>query len=158
MKHKSTLLLLVVFMLCFALSAPAWADDTVVNDESRFVFADNEPDRASNYLSMYSVGMTAQGGRTMKVSFSVRATRVMNKVGVTQIIIERNNGNGWVHDRTLYYTSYSNFLRYNAIQNMSSVTFTGVSGYKYRACITAHAADSSGFDYKMAYSGSDTCY
>lgn len=151
MKTKVLSILASVLILLLTSSSIALANSTQADGNYATL-------RTSDYLTKYVADIESQGDNKIKISFTVRAKTVMDEVGVLQIKIERNSGSGWVYDRTLSHLDYDNFIKNNAISNKSSATFYGISGYRYRATLTAYAADGSGADSKEAYSGSVTCY
>ena len=118
----------------------------------------NSEPKSSDYLKSYSVYLTAIGDNQLKVVFSSVAKNVMTSVGVWEIVIDKKVAGSWSYDRTLSHVYYSNFLRSNAAQHASSVTFSGVPGTQYRVTIMAYAANSYGSDTKPATSNSVTCY
>lgn len=151
MKKRIITIITISLILVVALSGVAFADSKMLNDDLNT--------RASNYLNSYIVGITAQGDNKLKVSFTVLGKRTMDEIGVLEIEIERNSGNGWEYDRTLDHEDYSNFIKYDSTSNKSSTTFTGIRGDKYRATITAYAADVNGSDSKYATTQNPaTCY
>ena len=149
MKSRLLVILAAALTLVLLSSSMALANDAPFDDSPAIL-------RSSNYLTTYIADIEAQGNNIVKVSFTVRAKTTMDEVGVLQIEIERNAGNGWFYDRTLDHDDYSNFIKQNALSNKSSVTFTGIAGYQYRATITAYAADSGGSDSKTAPCGTTT--
>ena len=138
-------------LMVFALAGVAVADAESTDEGNTTL-------RASDYLTQCLTSISASGNNVVKVSFTVRAKDIMQNIGVLQIIIERNSGNGWVYDRTLYHEDYVTFIGHNRSVYNADIGFIGTVGYQYRATITAYAADNYGSDTGTATSGTTTCY
>ena len=92
--------------------------------------------RATNYIESQGRGITRETGNTLLIRFSVCANRIMDQIGVYYIQIQRSSDQqSWTTDRTLHYTSYSDWVVENACSNLGSISYTGTSGYYYRARI-----------------------
>lgn len=102
--------------------------------------------RASYYLSGYSSGLKAKGGRKMTVTYSVLGTDVMDKIGVDEILIEYWNGSSWVADHHAYGSNNADFYSTKKNAHGGSYNFYGVAGLKYRATVTAYAELNGGSD------------
>lgn len=151
MKSRVLVILVALSMLLLMSSSIALASSLKTNDSCGNL-------QASDCLTTYNADISAISANQMQVSFTVCAKTIIDEVGILQIKVERNSGNGWIYARTLSHFDYDNFIKNNAILNKSSVTFTGIESYQYRATITAYAADGSGADSKDAYAGMTTCY
>lgn len=109
---------------------------------STFSFA-AEP-RASSYIISKSASITAQGGGTIKITFTITATGTMTKLGAQTIDLYDSDG----YVCTFRYTNsnYSNMMGYNDFYHNSYVTYNGVSGETYYAIVSFYAGNSSGGD------------
>lgn len=151
MKAKVLSILATVLILLLTSSSMALANTSQTADKDAVL-------RTSDYLTTYFASISAQGNNQVKISFTIQSKAIMDKIGVLQIEIERNPGSGWVYDRTLRSADYDNFIKNNAMANKSSVNFTGVAGYQYRATVIAYAADGGDSDSRDTYTGKTTCY
>ncbi len=112
---------------------------------STFAFA-AEP-RASAYISAKSAYISAQGGGSIKITFSITATGTMTMLGAQTIDLYDSDG----YVTTFRYTNpnYSNMMAYGDFYHNSSVTYDGVSGETYYAVVSFYAGNSSGSDAKL---------
>lgn len=105
---------------------------------------------ASQYLSYYSAYIT-RTGNTVKIHFDVQGTRIMDKVGATEIYLyERaNSSSSWTLVQT-YLSSdpaYSSaMIDSNASFKDDYVSYSGNSSYQYFAYVTVYAEKDGGSD------------
>ena len=92
--------------------------------------------RASNYLNKYDGVVTREGGRTIKISFTVIGTRVIDEIGVSQIVVEKQDGNYWVPVKTYNNTKNPELSTTNDYSYANYVLYNGEAGAVYRAEIT----------------------
>jgi hypothetical protein len=104
--------------------------------------------RASLCLDSYSAWATATGGGNVQIDFDVSAVSLADKVGVTQIIIQRKSGSTWTNASTYSSTTTPNLLASNALFHCDDVTYGGTSGQQYRAIVTVYAKIGSDSDSK----------
>jgi hypothetical protein len=101
--------------------------------------------RASQYFSSYSVGADANAGTgKVRISFSVVATGTSTKVGASSIVIQRKSGSTWSNVQTYNSTTTTSLMGSNSTAYANSVTYSGTSGYEYRANVTLYVQQSSG--------------
>jgi hypothetical protein len=101
---------------------------------------------ASNYLDNYSASAQAGTNHKVLISFDVNATRIMNSVGASQIVVQVNNNGVWTGVST-YTGSISNgMLAANNLSNTGSISYFGIAGKQYRARVTVYAGNSTGSD------------
>lgn len=99
--------------------------------------------------SLFFVGYGSYCWKTkdtqFQVWFDVTAKRTMDKLGVERIKIQKSaDGENWLTVMT-YNSSYYDYLLGEDTGFYSNhVTYTGASGYYYRAYLTFYAEDSSG--------------
>lgn len=105
---------------------------------------------ASQYLSYYEAYIT-KSGNTIKVNFAVEGTRVMDKIGATEIYLyEKTSSSGsW----TLVQTYLSSDPTYASAMMDSNVgykddyvSYSGNSSYQYKAYVTVYAEKNGGSD------------
>lgn len=105
---------------------------------------------ASQYLSYYSAYIT-KTGNTIKVHFDVQGTRIMDKIGATEIYLyERaNSSSSWLLVQT-YLSSdpayASAMIDSNASFKDDYVSYSGNSSYQYKAYVTVYAEKDGGSD------------
>lgn len=116
-------------IMLFTISATAFATST----------------RASEYFSYTEVLPIATGNGNITVEFEVNATRVMQEVGVSKIMIWERQSDG-TYDNVKTFTRYntSGMIEYNSSFISSSVSYKGNSGTKYYATAVFYAKNSSG--------------
>lgn len=103
--------------------------------------------RGSYYFMCSSVYLYREqaADRTFEVWFDVTATHSMEKLGASVIKVQRSSdGENWTTMRTYTKESYSQMICEDTIRHAACVTYTGTSGYYYRAYIELYAEDSSG--------------
>lgn len=105
---------------------------------------------SSYYLSAYSAYISTSGN-TVNVYFEVQGTRIMDKVGVTEI---------YLYEKTTPYGSWSLVQTYlssdptytstmigtNTFLKIDSVSYSGSSSYQYKAYVTVYAEKDGGSD------------
>lgn len=127
---RITCMLLAVVMV---LAAPAAA-------------MENENSRASNFFGSSDVYLQQTTSTQFRVWFEVSALGIMEKVGASEIKVQRSSdGVNWTTMKTYTPSSYTNMMDENSGVHVSYVTYTGQTGYYYRAKITLYAENSSGF-------------
>ena len=115
-----SLLLVLVFLLSICVPASATMIST----------------RASDYLNKYDGIVTSEGGGTIKISFTVIGTRIIDKIGASQIVVERQSGSYWIPVKTYNNTKNPELSTTNDYSYANYVLYNGVAGTVYRAEIT----------------------
>lgn len=112
--------------------------------------------RASNYFASSAVYLHKTSTTTFQAWFDVTCVRTMDKVGAKEIKIQRSADNeNWTTVATYSMDDYySALIRENAVGYMSCVTYTGTTGYYYRAHYKLYAVDSPGSAVWDRYSSS----
>ena len=125
MKRKiiSSLALILVFALSLAPAASASEQEI----------------QASEYLSSYSAYIYPEGNGDISIWFDVQGTGIMDEIGALSIRLQNNSSGSWTTVKTYSYTNYPNMLGYDDRFYVSSVDYSGVAGYSYRAEITVWA-------------------
>lgn len=115
-----SLLLVLVFLLSICVPASATMIST----------------RASNYLNKYDGVVTREGGGTIKISFTVIGTRMIDEIGASQIIVQKQVRGAWISVKTFNNTRNSELSTTNNYAYANYVLYDGVAGTNYRAEIT----------------------
>lgn len=106
--------------------------------------AENPNTRGSNFFMASSVYLEHTTGQTFQVWFDVTAVGMMDQLGASKVIIQRSSDNAsWVNVRTFSKDTYSSMVCTNTSIHASYVTYTGASGYYYRAYVELYAKDGS---------------
>ena len=105
---------------------------------------------ARNYLQYYNAYIT-KTGNTIKVNFEVQGTRIMDKVGVTEIYLyERDNSSSsWTLVKTFLSTdpNYSSAMMGTKTNyQLDYVSYSGSSSKQYAAYVTVYAEKDGGSD------------
>lgn len=114
--------LLVVLMFAFSLYVPAAAESPIPY--------------ASEYLSQYDGIVTREGGGTIKISFSVVGTRVIDEIGASRIVVQKQVNGVWISVKTYNNTRNPELSTTNDYSYANYVLYDGEPGANYRAEIT----------------------
>ena len=100
--------------------------------------------RASAYLSRY-IATLSEGNAPgqLNIAFSVTASRVMTKVGVSRIDIYRSNG---TYVTSINGSTANGLLALSTMHHSGTYTYNGISGVSYYAIVTVYAGDTTGSD------------
>lgn len=91
---------------------------------------------ASDYLNQYDGTVAAEGGGTIKISFMVVGTRVIDAIGVSQIVVEKQSGQYWIPVKTYNNSKNPELSTTNDYSYANYVLYDGEVGAYYRAEIT----------------------
>jgi len=101
--------------------------------------------RASSYFSNSAVYLYELSGKTFEAWFEVTCVRIMDKVGAREIKIQRSTDNAtWSNVATYSMDDYSHLICLDDAGHVGCVTYTGSSGYYYRAQYKLYAKDETG--------------
>ena len=104
-----------------------------------------ETPRASLFFTRTSTYLEKVSGTTFEVWFDVIATGTMEEVGVSSIKVQRSSDkSNWTTVKTFLKENYSQMTDDNTAGHIDCVTYTGTTGYYYRAKVTFYAKNSSG--------------
>lgn len=118
-------------------------------------FASAIESRASDYFTSSAVYLYETSNTTFQAWFEVTCKRTMDKVGAQTIKIQRSSDNqNWSTVATYSMNNYSALIRTNAIGHDACITYTGTSGYYYRAYYELYAKDETGIGTWERYSSS----
>ena len=114
--------------------------------------------RSNPYIAIYSSYFARTSSMyQFQVWFEVTGTNTMDKIGVSEIIIQRRDSeeDDWSTLKTFLPEDYPNMIITNALGHDSYVTYTAPPGYYYRAIVTFYAKKGNGtteiFDYPEFY-------
>ena len=111
--------------------------------------------RASDYFVSSAVYLYETSSTTFQAWFEVTCKRAMDKVGAKEIKIQRSSDNqNWSTVATYSMNNYSSLICENKAGHMACVTYTGTSGYYYRAYYNLYAKDDTGTGTWGVYSSS----
>lgn len=117
--------------------------------------AENPNARESSFFTASAVYLYETSGTTFQAWFEVTCQRTMDKVGAKEIKIQRSTDNAnWTTVATYSMSNYSNLIREDRGGHVSYVTYTGSSGYYYRAYYKLYAEDDTGSGTWNRYSSS----
>lgn len=101
--------------------------------------------RASNFFWASSVYFWNTSGRNYQIWFDVTAVDTMQKLGASEIKVQRSTDNSnWSTVQTYYMSDYSQMTNSNTHHYANCVPFTATAGYSYRAIVYLYAKNSSG--------------
>ena len=111
--------------------------------------------RSSNFFGSSSVYLYKTSSKTFQAWFDVTAVRTLDELGASKIKIQRSTDDeNWTTVKTCTMDNYSNLVCENTASHESYVTYTGSSGYYYRAYIELYAKDEVGTGYWNRYTSS----
>jgi hypothetical protein len=115
---KKAIEMIIVLVLMFTLCTPSMAVNAPDVD-----FNDYSVARASQYISSYSAILTPEAGGLMYVSGRVIGTGIMDTIGVTGIILQRNYSGIWATVCT-----WDSLYDYNTNISAFAVSYPGIPG------------------------------
>lgn len=101
---------------------------------------------ASDYLSYYSAEATTDRNSKIIISFDVNATRFMNFVGASYIVVQENSNGSWKGVASYFGSSTVGMLATDTYSHTGSISHKGTTGKQYRALVTIYAGNESGED------------
>lgn len=116
--------------------------------------AENISPWGSSYFGSTLSYLHKTSGTTFQVWIEVTTGTTMDKLGASEIIVQRSSDNSnWTDVMTYTKEAYTNMVKSNAFSHKTYVTYTGTSGYYYRAEVTFYAKKGNGtaeYDYTTA--------
>ena len=107
--------------------------------------AETAESRASSFFSASSVYFWNTSGRNYQIWFDVTATGTMQKLGASEITVQRSTDNSnWTTVKTYNMADYSQMISTNTSRAINYVSYTATAGYSYRAIVYLYAKNSSG--------------
>lgn len=97
--------------------------------------------QASQYLDRYYANIYSEGDGDISIWFEVEATGKMDEIGALSVRLQQKSTSSstWKTIKTYSYTNYSNMLVNDKDFYVSSVDYSGIDGYSYRAYVTVWA-------------------
>ncbi|MPM05588.1 hypothetical protein SDC9_51878 [bioreactor metagenome] len=97
-------------------------------------------------MSYYSATADADTGSKIVISFDVDATRIMNLVGASYIVVQEKSNGVWKGVASYFGSTDNGMLDSNTSTYDGSINYTGTSGRQYRALVTVYAGNDTGED------------
>lgn len=108
------------------------------------VHAEEQSTWSSSYFASFQLYIRYTGTQ-VRIWFDLTGTRVMDTLGVSEIVLERSVNNAtWTTVKTYSPDDYPQMLEYNTASCVNHVTYEGSRYYYYRAYITLYAKSGSG--------------
>lgn len=109
------------------------------------IFASAAYPRASPRIGVAAASLSKDRYGDLCIEFRIRATDVMDTIGVSSIRIERYNGSRWIAEDTLTEDDISGLLVTNASSHDAEVSYSPLySNGSYRAVVSFYAEDREG--------------
>ena len=107
--------------------------------------AETAEPRGSDFFAASSVYFWNTSGRNYQIWFDVTAKSTMQKLGASEITVQRSTDNSnWTTVQTYLMGDYSQMTTSNTGHYAYYFCFTATSGYSYRAIVYLYAKNSSG--------------
>lgn len=104
-----------------------------------------QPWGSSYFASMLSY-LHKTTGTTFQVWIEVTAGGTLDKLGASEIIVQRSSDNSnWTDMKTYTKEEYTNLVASSDFTHEAYVTYTGTSGYYYRAEVEFYAKKGTGY-------------
>lgn len=109
------------------------------------VFAQEGATWQSGYFGSSAAYLYPTTGTAFRIWIEVEAVGMMDKLGASEIILQRSSDNStWTDVKTYSKTVYQNLIAYNDFTHEAYVTYTGTSGNYYRAKVWFYAERGNG--------------
>lgn len=109
---------------------------------------------ASEYIRSTSVNITPQGSGRLLVENKLGATRVVDKLGIISLEIQKKIGGYWQSVDTLVTDDYT----YNTGTYIYDCYYYGTPGTEYRSYVEFYVEDDGGSETKIVTSTPKTAY
>ena len=117
------------------------------------VSASENSSRASAFFARHRTYLYEVDGNKFGVWFEVVAKHTMDELGVSYIEMQRSTDQvNWTPVKYYYPDSWSQMISTNTAIHTDGVTYTGFSGYYYRAYVTYYAKSGNSVGYYDTYS------
>ena len=110
--------------------------------------------QSSRYIASKNAAVSAMGGGTIKITYSVTAYYTIDELGACQINLYKSTGQLM---KTYYSSAYANMMGYNTFSHGGTVTYPGTVGTGYFATIVFYAKDGSVGETKSITTGTTIC-
>lgn len=109
--------------------------------------------RSSYFFASWDSSLYKTGSDQFQIWFDVVAMGGMDELGVSTIEVQRSsNTTSWTTVRTYHSAYYSAMIEEDTSAVCNYVTYTGTTGYYYRAYVTFYAKDYTGTGEMYDYS------
>lgn len=109
------------------------------------VFAQESTTWQSGYFGSSAAYLHPTTGTAFRIWIEVEAVGMMDKLGASEIILQKSSNNStWTDVKTYSKTVYQNLVASNAFAHEAYVTYTGTSGNYYRAKVWFYAERGNG--------------
>jgi len=103
--------------------------------------------RASSHINMCSATLLKNSDGDLSLTFVVVSNGVMDAVGASSIIIQRNNGSGWMQECMLTIYNTPELQASETTQHIATVVYVPIyKNANYRALVNIYAKNSTGSD------------
>ena len=107
--------------------------------------AEGASPRGSSYFASRLAYLYETSGNEFEIWIEVAALGTMDDLGASEIILQRSSNNSsWTDVKTYTSSAYPNLLDHGSCWHDAYVTYTGRSGYYYRAVVTFYAKKGNG--------------
>lgn len=108
-------------------------------------FAQENSTWGSNYFASRLAYLYPTSGTQFEVWIEVEAVGMMDKLGASEIVLQKSTDNStWTDVKTYSKTVYQNLVKSNAYHYETYVTYSGTSGNYYRAKVWFYAERGNG--------------
>lgn len=95
---------------------------------------------SSDYIARSYASISKVSSGKVEVEFDVSGKIGVNEVGAKKVVIYESSDNStWTSRKTFYSSTTPSMITYGVRSAVSSVTYTGHSGYYYYAVVTTYA-------------------
>ena len=117
------------------------------------VSASENVSKASSFFVRHNTYLYEVDGNKFGVWFEVTAKYEMDELGVSYIEMQRSTDQvNWTPVKYYYPSSWSQMIREDTAFHSNGVTYTGFTGYYYRAYVTYYAKSGNNVGYYDTYS------
>ncbi|MDO4816234.1 MAG: hypothetical protein Q4A83_06495 [Bacillota bacterium] len=110
--------------------------------------------QSSRYIASKNAAVTAMGGGTIRIDYSVTAYYTIDELGACQINLYKSTGQLM---KTYYSSAYASMMGYNCVTHSGHVTYPGTVGTGYYAVIAFYAEDGGIGETKSISTGTTIC-
>lgn len=97
--------------------------------------------RASMYIAVQSGGLVKTTGNNFEIRYSVSTGQLVDELGAFMIQLSKSTDQvTWYRAEVYYSYDYPEMMREDTITHSGYFTFTGQTGYYYKAIITFYAS------------------
>lgn len=115
-------------------------------------YAQEQSERASDYLSSYMASCTKISSTSVGVSYLVIGTGTMDEIGANVVKIQYSSDKvNWTTAKTFYKSSYTQMTDTNTSSHSAVLSATVPSGKYYRAYVEFYSEKNGGFSERYYY-------